>query len=288
MSAALLLKSFDKGEATPLGKMFRFTPVLGGGLGIFTMILCIIITRSTGIDTGGLSWPYVSDTGREGAAYFVFAIFVTITAIFVLTAFVVNHHRLEMLRQRVNAGTGFNVARWVMLFFGALSCVGFSLLAIISSMMDADTHLYSAYAAFVGLTIYVCTNTALLWRARAIANEASRDALVPSKLIIVKTVVTCVAFLMFLIYIPVGLAVLCEWQQDPISKLYDYRNCLDIHIMRAVTQHLFVWSCLFYVLTLYHDFAPPNMVAGEDIVVGQPALSSIEVIANPAPGEDKA
>ncbi len=30
----------------------------------------------------------------------------------------------------------------------------------------------------------------------------------------------------FIIYLPVGLSILCEWQQDPLTKLYNYSNCL--------------------------------------------------------------
>uniref|UniRef100_A0A7S0Z6W1 CWH43-like N-terminal domain-containing protein n=1 Tax=Hemiselmis tepida TaxID=464990 RepID=A0A7S0Z6W1_9CRYP len=288
MSSTFLMHSFDKGEATPVGNLLRITPVLGGGIGLLSLFLCIIISKATDVDTGGLDLPYISDTGREGAAYFIFAILNTIASVFNMMAYFLNHHRLNVLRLKVKAGTGFNVARWVMLVFGVLSCFGFSVLSVVSTLMSAPTHNYSAYVAVIGLTFYVCINTSLVARARAVADEASREQLVPRKLWLVKSVVTCMAALMFVIYIPVGLSILCEWDQDPVTKLYDYRNCLETHKLRSATQHLFVWCCLFYVITLYHDFEPHNMVMEGGVVVGQPVLTSIEVVGNPVNEENKA
>eukprot|EP00283_Hemiselmis_rufescens_P011234 CAMPEP_0173435998 /NCGR_PEP_ID=MMETSP1357-20121228/15706_1 /TAXON_ID=77926 /ORGANISM="Hemiselmis rufescens, Strain PCC563" /LENGTH=288 /DNA_ID=CAMNT_0014401043 /DNA_START=112 /DNA_END=978 /DNA_ORIENTATION=+ len=288
MSSTFLIQSFDKGEPTAAGRMLRLCPLLAGGIGIASIFLCMIISRAENADLGGLAMPYISDTGREGAAYFMFAILNTIAAVLLVVTSLLNHHRLNMLRAKAKAGAGFNIARWAMLFWGMLASVGLCVLSVVSTLMSADAHLYGAYVFVAGMVIYTCINTSLLARARWIAaDEATREQLVPRKLWLVKSVLTVVMSLMFVVYLPVGLSILCEWDQDPVTKLYDYRNCLDIHKLRAATQNLCVWLLLFYIFTLYHDFEPKNMVQ-EAIVVGEPALSSIEVVGNPVNEENKA
>jgi len=251
MSTTFLMLSFDKGEATTTGKMLRLCPVLGGGIAIVNFFLCIIITKATDVDTGGLDFPYISDTGREGAAYFVFMILTIISFPFQIVTYTLNHHRLNVLRNKVTAGTGFNIARWAALCWGVIGSVGLVLLTSVNTLMDADLHLYSAYVCVVGITLFMCITTSLIARARALAADDVREQLVPRKLWLVKSVVTCFASFFFVIYLPVGLAILCEWDQDPVTKLYDYRNCLETHKLRASCQHLFVWTTLFYLVTLY-------------------------------------
>jgi len=292
MSATFLMASFDKAEGSPTVKFLQMTPAIAAGIGLCSIFLCLIITKATNVDTGGLNMPYISDTGREGGSYFVFSIFNTIAGILLLVTYHLNNLRLWVLQQKVNGGTGHTVARCFGIGFGALGAVGLIVLSIVSSMMDADTHLYAAYLFFVGTIIFACVNTSLIARARAIAPPETRDQLVPKKLWALKSVVTVLIALFFVIYIPVGMAVVCDWNYNEATKLYDYTDCLETHQLRAATQHLCVWSLLVYLMLLVEDFAPHNMVlghhdkAGGDVVVGHPAdplspaLTSIEVVAN--------
>lgn len=52
----------------------RYSPLLVGVIGIGTIVACMIISRVRGDYTGGLVWPYISDTGRDKPQYYLFAV----------------------------------------------------------------------------------------------------------------------------------------------------------------------------------------------------------------------
>ena len=67
-----------------------------------------------------------------------------------------------------------------------------------------------------------------------------------NKLFWLKVVIACVAYIGFIIYIPVGLAIVCPFVKDS-SGNWDYRGCLQINTMRTSAQFITVISLLFYV-----------------------------------------
>lgn len=58
--------------------------VSGSSLVMLSYCLCIVITVAEGTYIGGLTFPYFSDTGREGTSYFVFASLNTVASLLLM------------------------------------------------------------------------------------------------------------------------------------------------------------------------------------------------------------
>ncbi len=54
--------------------IFKYSPSVVCALGITTIVSCMIISRARDDETGGLDWPYISDTGRDKPQYYWFAV----------------------------------------------------------------------------------------------------------------------------------------------------------------------------------------------------------------------
>ena len=155
------------------------------------------------------------------------------------------------------------------LMFGIAAALGLILLACFKTTEFPDTHLYSAYGFFSCLTVHASCNTFVFSR-----NVAWRRSYCV-KLII--NVAYCIAFL---IYIPIGLAVICPFERlsmaDCLGKeglppqycaahvraqnssqtvFWDYSHCPSTNMMRTVTQSLSVLCLLLYCLTYAHDLS---------------------------------
>lgn len=60
--------------------MRRAAPVVASGTVVITLVACLIIAKANNIYTGGLTWPYFSDLGRDSPGYYVFCVGLTIAA----------------------------------------------------------------------------------------------------------------------------------------------------------------------------------------------------------------
>ena len=52
----------------------KYAPSVGVCVGISTIVTCMIVSQSLDHETGGLTWPYISDTGRDNPEYYIFAV----------------------------------------------------------------------------------------------------------------------------------------------------------------------------------------------------------------------
>eukprot|EP00042_Codosiga_hollandica_P024431 m.102788 g.102788 ORF g.102788 m.102788 type:complete len:120 (-) comp51548_c0_seq1:594-953(-) len=60
----------------------RYAPVCTGVIGISTIVTVMIVSRARDDFTGGLAWPYISDTGRDKPQYYLFAVGLSVTGFF--------------------------------------------------------------------------------------------------------------------------------------------------------------------------------------------------------------
>jgi len=177
-----------------------------------------------------------------------------------------------------------NVAAAVLGVLGSL-CAG--TLAVCDTLNYPVLHNISAYAFFLFTVSAVSLHT-------FVASRVARDTY---RCKLVLNVVLAVAFVL---YLPVGLAVMCPWKRLPMdgcvayytsdvgmaqqpaeafcktvampedptkSKFWDYSNCSGINTMRAVTQHISVLCVLGYVFAFHadlkHDDEANKEAAGE-------------------------
>ena len=141
------------------------------------------------------------------------------------------------------------------------------MLACFKTTEFPDVHLYSAYSFFSCLTVHVSCNTFVFSR-----NVALRRSYC------VKLAINVVYSFAFMVYIPIGLAVICPFERLSIADclgrealpfeycsshtnpqnssqtvFWDYSHCADAHLMRTVSQSLSVLCLLLYCLSYAHD-----------------------------------
>jgi len=229
----------------------RLIPVAGSALALVAIFVALIIAAANdGYYTGGLELPYISETWREGAGYILAVIFVSIASIKLVVVHIAMNKRLSVLESNVPA-------RYFATGCGIIGIAGLFILVIVNTKMNADLHLYAAYAFFVLSILNITTITFLFHaacrRASAGGDLGAQPSLTRSRNI--KMFTWALIVINFIIYIPVGVSIICPWNQLPDGN-YDYTDCLEIHAMRAATQHLCVWSMLIFYGSYYFDFAP--------------------------------
>lgn len=241
-------------------KLCRPFAVFACVIPVATIIICVIITRSMNIDIGGISYPYISDTGRDSPSYPVFVAGMSVTSFFMIWTLFANFKMLLNFSVRYGHGLGFRIAAGIALCFGLISSVTGPLLAGLTTRKYPDGHLYSAYAFFFALIIYVIMNSAMMTSVfRRNSYEESRRTLRTS-LALKWTCCGCM-IVTFVIYIPIGISILCAWQYNSSTGLYDYTNCPSTHVMRTITQHLTVLFLVAYFATFAVDFTPENLLS---------------------------
>jgi hypothetical protein len=61
-----------------------------------------------------------------------------------------------------------------------------------------------------------------------------------------KSVTLFIIYGAFIVYVPIGLAIVCPWTKDPQGN-WDYSQCLSTNLMRSVTQWIMVIMLLIYI-----------------------------------------
>jgi hypothetical protein len=173
---------------------------------VLAYITCIGIAKSGDVYTGGLSMPYFSDIGRDKPGYFVFAGLIT-TASVLMMAFM----PLQYMYNKEWLATGKGKCRNASaLVVGFLAPVGSILLSCFDTSSYPSLHNYSAYAFFVLIIVWAVL-TLLIFRTLAVQEEEHRKLLFP------RYVVMTVLAVAFILYIPVGLAIV-EWDNLTIDR----------------------------------------------------------------------
>ncbi|KAF0687013.1 Aste57867_21233 [Aphanomyces stellatus] len=279
--------------------LHAWSPILAPFFTIATLITCIIITKVNDTYVGTLSWPYFSDMGRgmfflvsssrvlttsppDVPAAYVFAIGLCLTAIFLALTWFFNYtyQKTVLAHPSTKGASSAALPRCslAVCIMGMISTIGLPILSIYRvSFAHPEIHNYAAYFFFVFQAAAVLLNTYVTRRLLVIHQSLDADA-PPFKLDSLRRawrfqIAFAVAFsIAFLLYIPVGLAIVCDWARltiqkcienglgvdycqqtirldDVNTKLYDYGNCWGINQMRAAAQLACILTLVGYAFS---------------------------------------
>ncbi|KAG9397932.1 hypothetical protein AC1031_016350 [Aphanomyces cochlioides] len=272
-------------------RLALWSPILAPFFTVVTLITCFAIAKAKDIYVGSLSWPYFSDMGRDDPAYYVFVVGLCLTAIFLLLTWWFNwQFQASVLSHSAAKQTAppslsrCNTAASIM---GMLSTIGLPILSIYRvSYPHPEVHNYAAYFFFVFQAAAVLLNTYVSRRILTIISENTSQ--VPTRLLVsiqrawrVQIAFASIFLVAFILYIPVGLALVCEFARltqakcidlnmgveyctvtvrldATNTKLYDYSNCYSINQMRAGAQLACILTLVGYAVSfvfheLHHD-----------------------------------
>lgn len=152
---------------------------------------------------GGLPAPYISDTAKTPPNWIVFAVGFTIAA--ALYDYVATAYALALRRRRgaEDAVTGRVALAAVVVAQPAV--LGQALLAILNTQDFPTAHLAFALLFFIFVIVWIALDLVLTRRWER-AEGAARPRL--RRMFLYKAVVASLAFLAFILYIPVGLSVI--------------------------------------------------------------------------------
>ncbi|TMW58545.1 hypothetical protein Poli38472_010104 [Pythium oligandrum] len=291
-------------------------PIVASAAVVITLVTCLILAKTRDVYTGGLKWPYFSDMGRDSPGYYVFCVGLTIAAIMLACTWYFNYHfQAAILRKPMEVGRlSRSVLRWAITCktLGMISVVGLPVLAFFSTSSYPSLHNYAAYWFFILETIAVCINTFVSYkiysstRGSRISNEVvsmnaeenEKTARFESvrRTFFIQLVMFVLFFIAFLLYIPIGLAVVkpfehlsvkdclarnfgekyCtkDFRLDEIdTKLWNYENDFAASQMRAGAQLACILTLVGYSVSfLSHDYT--NVVDTESIENSTAVLAS--------------
>ena len=288
-----------------IGKLYlTFVPAIGVSCFLLMLIASESLAARPSYYTGGIALPYISDTWRDAPNYYLGLV----GGIICGACLLVQHAYLNV---RIAFACGDKRASILWLTasaLGALSCIGLLGLTIFSTTAFPDLHQYSAYLFFVLQAIALPLFTAaaalpgdMLKRASIRGGHAHFGAMTkpadtsayggaagaasagkiycPSCFFQLKLGSTILFWLSFIVYLPVGIAIVCTWYRVPLDKckgelglgdaycdalvlpadyngtdcadgpctqLWEYDGCPAINEMRAACQLVCVLALLFF------------------------------------------
>ncbi|KAF4142106.1 Frag1/DRAM/Sfk1 family, partial [Phytophthora infestans] len=139
--------------------MRRAAPVVASGTVVITLVACLIIAKANNIYTGGLTWPYFSDLGRDSPGYYVFCVGLAIAAMSLCATWYFNYKcsalRVPTLLGHVSPFVGW--AAKASSVIGVISTIGLPML--ICFLQHHSLHNNAAYWLFFLETLAIFLNT---------------------------------------------------------------------------------------------------------------------------------
>jgi len=247
-----------------------------GTLIIVSYVVCIGLAVGTYI--GGLKFPYFSDTGREAPGYYVFASLNSVASILLL-GFVILQYKF--VKAWTDDAKCRNVTATV---FGAIAPVFSIILSVVSSNTNDDVHFYSAILFFVCMVLHLGFSMTIYWYLNSVYDAFK-------SMHVARVVVAALFFISFLLYLPIGLAINCPFEnlslddcinqedlgveyctdlKDPdnvtLTVLYDYSPCVDTNHLRSATQFCSIFFLMVWIIISAFDPTPPTSGTGDERV----------------------
>ncbi|KAF4325112.1 hypothetical protein JM18_000578 [Phytophthora kernoviae] len=214
-----------------MSRFLRTACPIGASLSILTTLLsCVIIVKVNDIWVSGLTWPFLSDMGRDAPAYYVFAFGLTLTAILLVITWTFNwRYHLMALPEGDTTYRFISFVGWVT---GVLANPGLPILAFFDTSKHSGLHAAGAEWFFYLETIAVLLNTIVSYKLYKALTGLQTDlesdcSTVAGKLrrrkqtLMIQTVFFSLFFVAFLIYMPIGKAV------APQSQRLSIDDCID-------------------------------------------------------------
>ncbi|ETV66178.1 hypothetical protein H257_17327 [Aphanomyces astaci] len=196
----------------------RWSPILAPFFTVTTLIICIVITKTKDIYVGSLAWPYFSDMGRDDPAYYVFATGLCLTAIFLALTWTFNfrHQATVLAHPEAKATPSLLRCSFAASTMGAVATIGLPILSIYRVSYDhPEIHNYAAYFFFVFQAAAVFLNT---YVTRRILHTSPTPKIFRTTWRI-QVVFASLFLIAFILYIPVGLAIVCPFERLTVVKV---------------------------------------------------------------------
>ncbi|KAE9332307.1 hypothetical protein PF008_g15005 [Phytophthora fragariae] len=141
----------------------RAAPVVASGAVVLTLVACLVIAKANNVYTGGLTWPYFSDLGRDSPGYDVFCVGLTVVAIALCATWYFNYKfQSSALRLPTLLGYVSPFVQWTAracTVTGIISTIGLPTLAFFSTSSYPSLHNNAAYWFFLLETVAIFLNT---------------------------------------------------------------------------------------------------------------------------------
>ncbi|KAL3660251.1 hypothetical protein V7S43_014781 [Phytophthora oleae] len=227
----------------------RFAPIVATTAVVVTLITCVSLAKTKDIYLGGLAWPYFSDTGRDAPAYSIFCVGLTVVAAALIVTWIANYQfQCELIEKKESHESsdnayGKSIRKYcgIVRVLGVISAVGLPVLAFFSTTSYPDVHKYAAYWFFVLEAFALVINTIASFKLTRLTDAgnsyyASESEAPPAKAnelnpwsvsqsstrrtFYIQLVFTTLFWIGFVLYIPVGLALIDDFQRLSIHDVH--------------------------------------------------------------------
>lgn len=228
----------------------RLAPMVATTVVVVTLITCVSVAKAKDIYLGGLAWPYFSDTGRDAPGYSIFCVGLTVVAVALVLTWITNYQfQCQLIEKGVHESSdhayGESIRKYckIVRVLGVLSALGLPVLAFFSTTSYDDVHKYAAYWFFVLEAFALVINTIVSFKLTRLIDSGNSyyapetevsqtkepNPLSVSKSTLKRTfyiqlVCTTLFWIGFVLYIPVGLALIDDFQRLSI------KDCLDLDL----------------------------------------------------------
>eukprot|EP00732_Lithocolla_globosa_P005861 Lithocolla_globosa_v1_NODE_6364_length_1097_cov_49.337812.p1 type:complete len:288 gc:universal NODE_6364_length_1097_cov_49.337812:1027-164(-) len=240
---------------------------------VISYVICLIIVAATDTYTGGLKFPYFSDTGRDPPGYYVFAILNSIAGCTVIAFAFLQHIYMKHWFETIDFPK-WKILSLISTAFLFISGVSVPLLSIFSTSDYPDLHSYSSYAFFICMVFHGFISTYIYF-------ILTKHSDIHVFLMKPRYASLTTLFIGVVIYLPVGLLLVCDWERLSYSEcleiqdadyceehrfetsnstdLWKYSTCSEVNTMRSVSQFICILSLMVFV-GLYTFDPFPNQV----------------------------
>ncbi|EEY66981.1 uncharacterized protein PITG_17759 [Phytophthora infestans T30-4] len=144
-------------DSAQLIRFLRTACPLGASLSVLiTMVSCVIIVKANDIWVSGLTWPFLSDMGRDYPAYYVFGTGLTLAAILLVFTWTFNwRYHMAALPEDSHVYRVLSTISWVA---GVLANPGLPVLAFFDTSKHSKLHAAGAEWFFYIETIAILLN----------------------------------------------------------------------------------------------------------------------------------
>ncbi|KAK1929471.1 hypothetical protein P3T76_015039 [Phytophthora citrophthora] len=218
-------------DSPQLIRFLRTACPLGASLCVLvTMVTCVIIVKANHIWVSGLTWPFLSDMGRDYPAYYVFATGLTLVALLLVATWTFNwRYHVSALPEDAMV---FRAISLVSFIAGVLANPGLPVLAFFDTSKHSELHAAGAEWFFYLEAIAVLLNTIVSYKLYKMltglqtdlenaCSTAGAKMQRRKKTLTVQIFFFALFFVAFLIYMPIGTSV------APQSQRLSIDDCID-------------------------------------------------------------
>ncbi|KAL4130422.1 hypothetical protein PRIC2_006419 [Phytophthora ramorum] len=240
-------------DSVQLLRFLRTACPLGASLSVLvTLVSCVIIVKVNHIWVSGLTWPFLSDMGRDYPAYYVFGTGLTLVAVLLVFTYTFNwRYHMSALPQGATLDRVISTTSFIA---GVLANPGLPVLAFFDTSKHSELHAAGAEWFFYLEAIAVFLNTIVSYKLYKCLTGLQMDlenacSTVGTKLqrrkktLMIQVIFFSLFFVAFLIYMPIGTSLAPQAQRLSID------DCLDKDLGETyceVTMRLNSTSTMLY------------------------------------------